>query len=155
MYNFIYLLRLCWVFFALWALLCCGDWGLFSSCGAQLASLAAEHGLWGAGSTVWCTGLVALHRPVGSYGARMWTRLCLLHWQVSSLPLSHQGNPHWHSSVFICDSYAFSQLGSKVNWAENFLFWVLVSFYRLAFNFVWLASSWNCRFYILQKWQFL
>ena len=41
---------------------------------------------------LWCMGLVAL-RPVGS----PWTRikLCLLHWQGHSLPLSHQGSPRF------------------------------------------------------------
>ena len=31
---------------------------------------------------------------MGSSWLREWKWKCLLHWQVNSLPLSHQGNPH-------------------------------------------------------------
>ena len=67
---------------------------LVAVCGLLLAvaSLVAEHGLEGALATV-----------VGAYGLSCSTACgsfldqgsnpCLLHWQVDSLPLSHQGSP--------------------------------------------------------------
>ena len=41
--------------------------------------------------SLWSMGLAVL-RHVGSSQTRDWT--CLLHWQVNSLPLSHQGSPN-------------------------------------------------------------
>ena len=79
----------------------CGPWGLLSSClgwascggfslGAQPQSLPLQRP--GAQAQVlWPTGLVALP-SVGSFRVRR-TVLCLLHWQVDSLSLSHQGRP--------------------------------------------------------------
>ena len=43
-------------------------------------------------SQVRILGWVAISFPKGSSSARDWTQ-CLLHWQVDSLPLSHQGSP--------------------------------------------------------------
>ena len=51
------------------------------------------HGLWGAGS------VVVAHRLSCSMACRIFLdwglNLCLLHWQVKSLPMSHQGSPEY------------------------------------------------------------
>ena len=82
--------------------------GLFSSCRAQVlvasASLVAEHGLQGTralavavpglqstGSIVVAHGLTC-STPGGIF-PEQGSNSCLLHWQVESLPLSHQGSP--------------------------------------------------------------
>ena len=96
----------------------CDEWGLLALVACRLLtavpSLATEHGLWGTGFSscstwaqqlrflgpgaqaqyLWCTGLVASWH-VGSSGMRNPTP-CLLHWQVDSLSLSHQGSPLYY-----------------------------------------------------------
>ena len=57
-----------------------------------VASLVVEHRLWGAQSSV-----VLVHRSscpaaCGIFLAQGWNP-CLLHWQLDSLPLDHQGSP--------------------------------------------------------------
>ena len=57
-----------------------------------VASLVVEHRLWGAQSSV-----VVVHRSscpaaCGIFLAQGWNP-CLLHWQLDSLPLDHQGSP--------------------------------------------------------------
>ena len=87
---------------------------LFSSCGKwellfvavrglliAVASLAAEHGFWGMqASVVSAPGIgsaVVVHRLSCSAACEIFLdqalNPCLLHWQVDSLPLSHQGSP--------------------------------------------------------------
>ena len=69
-----------------------------------VASLVAEHGLWGArASAVSGPGLQSTGSIVVAHGLSCSTacgifldhrsNLCLLHWQVDSLPLSHLGSP--------------------------------------------------------------
>ena len=57
---------------------------------------------------LWCNGLSApLH--VGSSWTRDQLALCLLHWQVDSLLLSHQGSP----------SFSFLRVFRKIPWMEE------------------------------------
>ena len=76
-----------------------------------VASLVVERGLWGAWASV-----VAAHGLIRARAQSLWpcglscsvgcgifldqgSNLCLLHWQVVSLPLSHQGIPEGASWV--------------------------------------------------------
>ena len=77
--------------FSLWWLLLLWSRGSkhasFSSCG----SWALEHWLSSCGT--WLSSFKAC----GIFLARRWNP-CLLHWQVHSSPLSHQGSPKWFIS---------------------------------------------------------
>ena len=74
----------------------CGKWGLLfvEVCGLLLAvaSLVAEHGLQSTGSIVVAHGLSS-SVTCGIF-FHQGSNLRLLHWQVYSLPLSHQGDPY-------------------------------------------------------------
>ena len=74
-----------------------------------VASLLVEHRLWGSQS-LWCRDSVVVVPQLQSTGSVVIAHgvscsvasgifpdrdPCLLHWQVDSLPLSHQGNPTW------------------------------------------------------------
>ena len=64
-----------------------------SSCGSQalsVGSAAVPPGLWVRAQQLWCRGLVA-PRHVGS-SLDQGSNLCLLHWQVDSSSLKHQGS---------------------------------------------------------------
>ena len=69
----------------------CGSWALQHrlSCAHRLSC--------GAQAQLWRTGSVVAHRLSCSQACRIFlvqgSNLCLLHWQVDSLPLNHQGNP--------------------------------------------------------------
>ena len=101
---------LLWVFFSSW-----DEQELLSSCGAW-----ASHGdgfshcrawaLWYVGLVVAAPGFQRVGSVVVVHGLRCfahvgssWTRegSCLPHWQVNSLPLSHQGSPHLYIFVYI------------------------------------------------------
>ena len=75
----------------------CREWRLLSSCGARGSHCSQWLLLWtqalGAGSVLWCRGLVALQH-LESFWIRV-TNLCLLHWQSDSYPLDHQGSPQY------------------------------------------------------------
>ena len=86
----------------------CGKQGVLSSCGAQashsVASLVVENGLSVTqASVIAAPGLQSTSSVVVAKGLSCFTaceilldqglNLCLLHWQVDSLPLSHQGSP--------------------------------------------------------------
>ena len=92
----------------------CSEQGLLSSCGAWTSHCGGFSHC--RAQALWCVGLVvAVPEPqsTGSvvvvHGLRRfvhvgasWTSvLCLLHWQVNSLPLSHQGSPHLYIFVYI------------------------------------------------------
>ena len=91
----------------------CGPWASHCSAGLLIAvaSLVVEHGLWGtrASIAVAC-GLNSCGSPVLQHSLsscvrqtlllggtwdlpRQGSNPCLLHWQVDSLPQSHQGSP--------------------------------------------------------------
>ena len=80
-----------------------------------VASLAAGHGLWGSQDSVvvahvlsscgsWalehrlsiCSACTCCSTACGIF-LDQGLNLCLLHWQVDSLPVNHQGNPHLDS----------------------------------------------------------
>ena len=67
---------------------------LVAVCGLLLAvaSLVAEHGLEGALATVVGAHGLSCSTACGSF-LDQGSNPCLLHWQVDSLPLSHQGSP--------------------------------------------------------------
>ena len=92
----------------------CGKWRRLSSCGVWISycggfsccmgprasglqwlrhagSVVAAHGLWSVGSVVVAHGL-SCPEICGIFLDRG-SNPCLLHWQVDSLPLSHQGSP--------------------------------------------------------------
>ena len=86
----------------------CGKQGILSSCSAQashsVASLVVENGLSVTqASVIVAPGLQSTSSVVVAKGLSCFTaceilldqglNLCLLHWQVDSLPLSHQGSP--------------------------------------------------------------
>ena len=86
----------------------CGKQGGLSRCGAQashsVASLVVENGLSVTqASVIAAPGLQSTSSVVVAKGLSCFTaceilldqglNLCLLHWQVDSLPLSHQGSP--------------------------------------------------------------
>ena len=61
----------------------------------MVASLVAEHGLEGTGTAVVARGL-SFSKACGIFPDQG-SNLRLLHWQVDSLPLSHQGSaPKFH-----------------------------------------------------------
>ena len=112
--NFIYFWW-CWVFAVLRALSTCSEWGLLSSygarashfsgltCGTQALGLAglSSCGTWaqlfGAPRLYSTRSIVVAHglSCPSAHGIFLDQGLnfCLLHWQVDSLPLSHQGSP--------------------------------------------------------------
>ena len=67
--------------------------GFFSSCGDWSLLLLQSMGSAAQAQLLWSTGLVApwIFPDQGS-------NLCLLHWQVNSLPLSHQGSPQGYKN---------------------------------------------------------
>ena len=86
----------------------CGKWGLLFSCSAQAshcsgfsccgawalrarASVSVAPRLWSTGSVVVAHRL-SCSKVCGIFPDQEWNP-CLLHWQVDSLPLSHQGSP--------------------------------------------------------------
>ena len=86
-----------------------GERGLLSSCVHRhlivVASLAAEHRLWGVWASVVLTprfkstgSIVVAHGISCSVACGIFpdqgSNLCLRHWQADSLPQSHQGSPH-------------------------------------------------------------
>ena len=75
------------------SLCCCAGYSLVAVHGLLMvvASLVAEHGLWSTGSVVTAIGL-SCSLACGISPNQGWN-LCLLHWQVDSLPLSHQESP--------------------------------------------------------------
>ena len=91
--------------------LVCSDWGLLSSCAVQASHCGGfSCGAWAPGRkgisscSSWAVeqnrGSVVMH-GLGCFSAygifldQGWN-LCLLHWQVGSLPLSHEESPkHW------------------------------------------------------------
>ena len=62
------------------------------------ASVVAAHGFWSTGSVVVVHGL-SCSMACGIFQDQ-WSNLCLLHWQMYCLPLSHQGNPILYSFIF-------------------------------------------------------
>ena len=97
MYLFLAVLGLCCY---VWASSSCGECGpvLLAVLGLPscVASVVADHRLWSRGS------VVAAHRLSCSLACGIHLdqglNTCLLHWQMDSLPLSHQGSPQ--PSVF-------------------------------------------------------
>ena len=95
---------------------CCGAWTLgwagFSSCGTR--TLVVAHGLR-------CSATFRIFPDQGS-------NLCLLYWQVNSLPLNHQGSP--------CSYFIYINL--KIVWNVN-----LARFYN-EFWCVWPEKQESC-----------
>ena len=78
-----------------------GEWGLLSSCGVWasrcgllvvVASPVAEQGLQGVRASVVVVHWLSCSAACGIF-LDQGLNTHLLHWQVDSLPLSHQGNP--------------------------------------------------------------
>ena len=98
-YYLLFYFWLCWAFIAMLAFLC------FLAAVAMLgflitvASLVAASGLWSTGSVVVSHGF-SCSVACGIFSDQG-LNLCLLHWQMGSLPLSHQGSPgvHYSSSL--------------------------------------------------------
>ena len=73
---------------------------------------------------MWHTGLVASQHMGIFLGQGQRWNLCLLHWQVESLPLSHQGSPKFTllKSTLLCFLSQSIQSPSTPIWFQVFFF---------------------------------
>ena len=94
-YFYLFIYRLCRVFVAAWAFPSCSERGLLFGYGARVSHHSGFSGCRGWAPGAWASVVVA-HGLSCSTACRILpdqgSNPCLLHWQVDSSPLDHQGN---------------------------------------------------------------
>ena len=99
-FKILFIYWLCWPLLLRGLCSSCGEWALLFSCSAQASHccgfFAVEHGLQGTGSAAVVAHRLSCPTACGSF-LDQGSNPHLLHWQMESLPLSHQGSPVFYS----------------------------------------------------------